>query len=67
MKRTYYCFQMGFQTYPAGEVIASTQKPKEMRGVWKIRAETSGEAEEKYREEWDKSCQEALMKEESAA
>lgn len=62
--RTYYCFQLGLTTYPAGEVIASTRKPVDMRGVRKIRAASTEEARRQYLEEFKRDCQDALRQEE---
>lgn len=62
-KRTYYGFQLGHPTYPAGEWIVITSKPHDMRGVITCRAESVEEARTIIDEQWTKSCLEALEQE----
>lgn len=59
--RTYYCYQMGMATYPAGEIVVQTTRPKVMRGVYIIRAATVAEARDKYTEQWEADCSIAMQ------
>ena len=60
--RTYYCFQLGNMTYPAGAVVVCLRKPSDMRGVRTVRAASTIEAEEIYRNMWDMECQAVIEK-----